>query len=162
MKAGIRTAVVAALRPAALAAAVLALLAGILGMHVLTAGHSAHATPASTAAKHAGHAGAAHDGDAHPRAGDHAVGHSHDGHTGQGAQPAAGSFTASGSCSSGCPGAEEAGAACVPLVPAGSPAVAPPPATSAAPLYLAAGARSTAYNYIPSGPTPCELSISRT
>jgi len=162
MKAGIRTAVVAALRPAALAAAVLSLLAGILGMHVLTAGHAAHATPASTVAAHAGHAGAAHDGDARPQAGDPAVGHSHDGHPGQAAQPMDESFTASGSCSSGCPGAEEAGAACIPLVPAGSPAVATPPATSAAPLYLAAAARCTAYNYIPSGPTPCELSISRT
>lgn len=167
----------AAFLRAGLLAAVLAVIAGILGMHVMTANHSSHA----------GHADVAHlAGDAaveHPaghsaaHTAGHAVGHGAVGHSdggpadsgssvdGQAAsQPDAGtSFTASASCSSGCPGVQQSGTSCIPSAKAGSLAVVPPPAAPAAAAEPAASALgAVGYSFTPSSPTPCELSISRT
>ncbi|WP_411374192.1 DUF6153 family protein [Arthrobacter sp. MPF02] len=115
----------AALLRTGLLSAVLALVAGILGMHVMTPDHSVHG----------GHTAAAHGV----------------------------SFRAPDSCSSGCPGAEEAGASCIPLAKTGLLAAVPPPAAAAASLEPGRGIRGAAgYSYVPPGPTPCELSISRT
>ncbi|TLM84479.1 hypothetical protein FDW83_07095 [Pseudarthrobacter sp. NamE2] len=161
----------AALLRAGLLAAVLAVVAGILGMHVMTADHSAHGGHTAAAAQAvAGHGVTGHGvtglGVSGHDAGYPAVGHSLEALA---AHPAAYgethgmSFAAADSCSSGCPGAEETGASCIPLGKTGSLAAVPPPATASASLEAAAGTRSAAgYSYVPSGPTPCELSISRT
>ncbi len=149
----------AALLRAGLLAAVLAIVAGIFGMHVMTADHGSHASPST-------HAGPAHADAVHP-AGDSAVGHPAGGHT-PAAHPAAQaeaavSFTPAQSCSSGCPGAQEAGASCIPSAKAGSLAVIPPATGPAVHSGQATGTASSAdYSYVPSSPTPCELSISRT
>ena len=150
----------AAVFRAGLLAAVLAIVAGIFGMHVMTADHSSHAAPADVGHP-AGHTAVGH------LAGDTAVGHPASGHGAAGhaaTQPGQGaSFTASESCSSGCPGVQAAGASCIPSAKAGSLAVVPPPATPGAPLEPAASTRSAVgYSFTPSSPTPCELSISRT
>ena len=154
----------AALLRAGLVAAVLAIMAGILGMHVMTAAHSSHSLP-----------GGAPFGQAaggHP-AGHAAVGHSdgqiHGAHSaGPHAAPAAiavedASFTAPGSCGSACPGIQESGTSCIPLSKTGSLAVFPPPTSLAVEPVPAADARPAgSYSYIRSGPTPGSLSISRT
>ncbi|WP_258803215.1 DUF6153 family protein [Pseudarthrobacter sp. NS4] len=128
-----------------LLAVVLAIAAGILGMHVLTGDHSAHGAGSHVP----GHAAVGHP------PGDHAHPATH--------HAAEESFTASGSCGSGCPGVHDAGVSCIPSAKAGALAVFPPQATAAAQLALEAGTRPpAAYSYIPTSPTPCELSISRT
>lgn len=159
----------AAILRAALVAAVLAIMAGILGMHVMTANHSSHAGHAGTVTTQTAHA---------------AVGHSHAGHTAghtavvlsdgvlsdggdrtaTGSLPGTGaSFTASESCGSGCPDAREAGASCIPMGKTGSLSAVPPPAGLATHVEPGMHTRAaTSYSYVPSGPTPCELSISRT
>ena len=163
----------AAFLRAGLLAAVMAIVAGIFGMHVMTADHSSHAAHAevSRTAGDAGvgHAPVAHTAEGHAAvghtAGHAAVGHSATGHpaSAAGAAGAGASFTASESCSAGCPDMREAGASCTPLAKAGSLAAVPPPARHTALLAPAASARgATGYSFIPPSPTPCELSISRT
>ncbi|PNI07272.1 hypothetical protein CXX84_16965 [Arthrobacter sp. AFG7.2] len=152
----------AALLRAGLLAAVFAIVAGIFGMHVMTADHSSHASSVAHAgaAQQAGDAAVGHSG------GHDAVGHS-DGHAAVG-HPAspddAGAATAAWeSCSAGCPGAQEAGSSCIPSAQAGSLAVIPPQAGPAVHPGPAPGTSGAAgYSYFPSSPTPCELSISRT
>lgn len=168
----------AAILRAALVAAVLAIMAGILGMHVMTANHSSHAGHAGTVTAPAAH------GAGGQSAGDTVVGHSHAGHTAghtavvlsdgvlsdggdrtaTGSLPGTGaSFTASESCGSGCPDAREAGASCIPMGKTGSLSAVPPPAGLATHVEPGMHTRAaTSYSYVPSGPTPCELSISRT
>jgi hypothetical protein len=149
----------AALLRAGLLAAVLAIVAGIFGMHVMTAHHSSPAAHAAVEHSHAGHAAGGQS------AGDAAVGHSHArqapgsaaGHTAVSA-----AFSAAESCSSGCPGAQEAGAPCVPLAKTASLAVVPPQGGTAQPAPAANTGDAAGYSFIPSSPTPCELSISRT
>ena len=94
-------------RPAALRAAVgrawllagvLALIAGLLGMHVMTSGHASHGAPA-------GQAAVAHS------AGSAQAGHSH------GATDMPELSTAA--CGDSCPGAQEAGVPCIPTAPSG-------------------------------------------
>lgn len=112
---------------AGLLAAVLALIAGILGMHVVTAGQTGHP---------AGHS---------------AVVLSDPGHA-----------ATAESCGQACPEAHEAGTSCTPSAAGGSP-VLPPAGATAKRLDPAVPSRlASAYPYVPSGPTPCELSISRT
>ena len=132
------------LRRAALLAGVLAVIAGIFGMHVMTASHASHAGAGHT------HASTAHSSTAHASG----LGH-----------PAAGAvvvLSAGGVCAETCPGAEEAGASCVPSAAAGSFSVVAPPAPVMQQGPAGAAVTSAGYSYIPSGPTPCELSISRT
>lgn len=140
-------AVASLLRKAWLLAATLAVIAGLLGMHVLTSGHAAHGAPA-------GHAAVAHSA---------AGGHS--GHAGVNSAVSAVETPslASAICGGSCPGAQEAGAPCVPSAPSGPVTLAPPQAAQAAvPLLPAAVSGGSAYGYVRPGPTPCELSISRT
>lgn len=128
----------AALLRAGLLAAVLAIVAGIFGMHVMAA-HSSHAGHPAVAHSHTG------DTAGHP------AGHA-----------AVANFSAAESCSSGCPGAQEAGAPCIPLAKTASLAVVPPQAGTAGPAPTATARGVVGYSYIPSSPTPCDLSISRT
>jgi hypothetical protein len=150
-------------RRAGLAAAVLAIVAGILGMHVLTAGYSGHAG-------HGGHAVAGEPvaqailGSAHAR---HAhAGHAEAGHpAGHAAVVPSTSGTSGGSdtCAPSCPDAREAGPSCTPLAAAGSLAALPPAALPGARPETPAVSRGDAgYAYIVPSPSPCELSISRT
>ena len=184
----------AALLRAGLLAAVLAIVAGIFGMHVMTA-HSSHAGHAAVVQPQAAQPAAAQLPGGHP-AGDAAVEHSLSGGTAgdTGGHPAVGhlaghpavehpaveqgsgqahgaaagyqaaraTFSAAESCSSGCPGAQEAGAPCIPLAKTASLAVVPPQAGTAGPAPTAIARGAVGYSYIPASPTPCDLSISRT
>ena len=132
------------LRRAALFAGVLAVIAGIFGMHVMTASHASHAGAGHTPASFA-HSSTAHSsGLGHPAAGAVVV------------------LSAGGVCAETCPGAEEAGASCVPSAAAGSFSVVAPPAPVMHQGPAGAAVTAAGYSYLPSGPTPCELSISRT
>ncbi|HEU4666996.1 MAG TPA: hypothetical protein VFS79_04965 [Arthrobacter sp.] len=167
----------AALLRAGLLAAVLAIVAGIFGMHVMTADHSSHTGHAGTVkAQSAYPAGGQPAGDA--AVGDAAVGRSHAGHAaghtavvhpdaGQafasaGYQAVSAPFSAAESCGSGCPGAQEAGAPCIPLAKTASLALVPPQAGTAGPVPAGNTGEAVGYSFIPPSPTPCELSISRT
>jgi len=137
-------AVAALLHRAWLFAAALTVIAGLLGMHVMTSGHASHGAPA-------GHTVVAHS-----------AGAAHAGHT-PGASATDRQGLAPSVCGDSCPGAQESGAPCIPTAPSGPVTVAPPQATQAAlPLLPAAGHAGAAYAYLPPSPTPCELSISRT
>ena len=135
----------------ALPALILAVIAGILGMHVITGNHAAHtlgaaAAPSSVAAP--------------------ATGHSHGGQTHDGHGPAVLSVpdATADSCTSGFAGHEPVGAACTPLAKAGSLA-APPPGSTGQPAdaRITSGlAALRSYTYLPTGPSPGDLSISRT
>lgn len=149
---------------AGLAAAVLAIVAGILGMHVLTAGHSGHAG-------HGGHAvagepvaqatsGSAHSGHAHAG---HAAGHAAVVLSTAEMPGMTGMSGGGDTCAPSCPDAREAGPSCTPLAAAGSLAALPPAALPGARPETAAVSRGDAgYAYIVPSPSPCELSISRT
>lgn len=170
-------AVASFLRAAWLLAATLAVIAGLLGMHVLTAGHASHGPVAQGMDTHsaASHSMASHSADS-PAAptGAAAVVHSavgdHPGHAGHAAAPASTApastdppALAPGTCGNSCPGAQESGAPCVPSVPGGPVTVLPPQATLAVlPLLPAAGNPGSSYGYLPPSPSPCDLSISRT
>lgn len=142
----------AALLRAGLLAAVLAIVAGIFGMHVMTA-HSSHAGHAAV-----GHL-AGHPAVEHPAV-EQGSGQAHGAAAGY--QAASATFSAAESCSSGCPGAQEAGAPCIPLAKTASLAVVPPQAGTAGPAPTAIARGAVGYSYIPASPTPCDLSISRT
>lgn len=155
-------ALVSLLRAAWLLAGTLALIAGILGMHVLTSSHASHAAAsAGHAAASAGHVPASPG----HLAGDTAAAHSAAGHTGHGqAVPAAETpDPAPAACGDTCPGVHESGAPCIPSAP-NSPVTLYPPQAAPAPVPAQPGHGSpaAAYSYSPPGPTPCELSISRT
>ncbi|MEW1806598.1 hypothetical protein [Pseudarthrobacter sp. NPDC080039] len=137
-------AVAALLHRAWLFAAALTVIAGLLGMHVMTSGHASHGAPAghTVVAHSAGAAHALHT----PRASATDM---------QGLAPAV--------CGDSCPGAQESGAPCIPTAPSGPITVAPPQATQAAlPLLPSTGNAGSAYGYLQPSPTPCALSISRT
>ena len=157
-------AVASLLRRAWLFAATLAVIAGLLGMHVLTSGHASHGS-ASPGVHPAGHTAVAHS----------AAG----GHAGQHPDAAlaapdlaapdlvapyhAAPDLAATACGDSCPGAQESGAPCVPSAPSGPAAITPPQASLAVLPLLPAEARAgSAYDYVPPSPTPCDLSISRT
>lgn len=156
-------AVASFLRAAWLLAATLAVIAGLLGMHVLTAGHASHGPVAQGMDTHGAvsHSAAPTGAAAvvHSAVGDHP------GHAGHAAAPASTDppALAPGTCGNSCPGAQESGAPCVPSVPGGSVTVLPPQATLAVlPLLPAAGNPGSSYGYLPPSPSPCDLSISRT
>lgn len=165
-----------AFRQAGLIGALLALVAGILGMHVMTADHSAHGTGSAghvvSAASGGGPLGGAPaapgEHSAHP-AGHAAVGHLPHGTSGDrhlepdshAGAPAV--LTGAESCGGSCPGADEQGTSCTPSAQAGSLTVLPPRTGLAIHPAPAAGIQAgTATARVPSTPTPCELSISRT
>ena len=137
------------LRHAWLLAATLAVITGLLGMHVLTSGHGSHGSVSGGAI--AGHPAVAHSaGDGHAmHAGHHATG------------PDA-PVLESAACGGSCPGAQKPGAPCVPTAPGGPVSVSPPPASLTALPALAAVGNTPGYSYLPPCLTPCDLSISRT
>lgn len=130
---------------AAVMAVVLAVMAGILGMHVMTAAHSAHTSHAALQAA-----------DSSPAADMH--GSAHRGHA-----TATPPSRAMESCFGSCPEMQDAGPMCVLLAKTASLTVFPPDGTAHVEPSHAAGASPAAlYSYIPTSPTPCDLSISRT
>ncbi|MBD1538897.1 hypothetical protein HC749_12035 [Arthrobacter sp. S13_S34] len=152
----------AAFLRAGLLAVVMAVVAGIFGMHVMTADHSSHAAHADVALA-AGDSAVGHTPGGHSAAEHTAVGHSHAGHAATLTDAVGAAFTASASCSAGCPDVREEGASCTPLAKTGSLAAVPPPASPTALLAPVFGTHGAAgYSFVPPSPTPCDLSISRT
>jgi hypothetical protein len=135
---------VAILRRAALLAGLLAVIAGFLGMHILSGSHSLHAQASAHTAGHP------------------AVHTSHD---------ADGTFSQaydevppSCACQGGCAEMPAVHVACTPS-PAGASLSAPQPGTTlleAQPWTTARTDRLSGYAYLPGTPTPRDLSISRT
>lgn len=153
-----RSRVRAFLRRGSVLAAVMAVLAGILGMHVLTGDHSAHSLPTIAATVAASGQGEL-PVDGH--AGHHTL-------VAASIQEASAAGSMGGACaeqySGGCPGMEAVTVSCVPSPGSGSLA-APLPGTAvfdAVPQAWMAGALRRVYPYLRSGPSPGELSISRT
>lgn len=131
-----------------LLAGVLAVIAGLFGMHVMTGGHASHAVSAHGGAT--GHLAAADDGGRQPGGTAHPGG------------DAVVVLSAGALCGEACPGAEEAGAQCIPSASAGALTMLAPPAPAAGLAPPGFDVAPPAYSYVPTGPTPCELSISRT
>ncbi|GGH90786.1 hypothetical protein ACFFGR_19945 [Arthrobacter liuii] len=151
-------AVASLLRMAWLLAGTLAVIAGLLGMHVMASSHASHGAVQHGSVSFGAPAG--HTAVAHSAAGDHAGGHA--GHL-----PAASAMDAPAlapaGCGDTCPGAKESGAPCIPSAPSGPVTVVPPQATlETLPELRAGGSPADAYDYLPPSPTPCDLSISRT
>ena len=117
------------LREASLLAAVFALIAGILGMHVMTGTHSAHATAAATHSQHASAEVSAHC-----------------------------------SCAGDCGDQHAASLTCTPSLAAGVLAAPAPDTITVLPATLqpADFTSASVWQYRPAGPSPGDLSISRT
>ncbi len=148
-------AVASLLRRAWLLAATLAVIAGLLGMHVLTSGHASHRMGLQGMVSH---------GAASPEAAAH---QSHSvvpsaGHTAVAPDALDVPALASTACGGSCPGAQESGAPCVPSAPSGPVTISPPQASLAVLPAPAVSSTAERYGYLPPGPTPCDLSISRT
>lgn len=147
---------------------VLAVIAGIFGMHVMTGSHAAHTSAGHAVVGHAASPSYAVTGDAHAShsaAGHAAAADDGGGQPGGPAHPggdAAVVLAANGVCAETCPGAEEPGASCVPSPNSGTLAVIAPPSAAVEQPRAWTATAGSGYSYIPSGPTPCELSISRT
>lgn len=155
---------------AVLLAGILAIVAGILGMHTLTGNHAAHtlgagAPPSYATAAPTGHGPSAHSGhgpSAHNGHGSGAHSHSAPSSVVRG-EPAA--YGASAVACSGTLGSTESPAvACTPLAKAGS-LVAPEPGSAGqlADARVSSGVGTMRfYACLPDGPSPGDLSISRT
>lgn len=161
MTASRRNVASAFLHRAVLLAGILAVLAGILGMHVLTGTHTMHSPAALTAA-----AGAA---TVHTEP---AAGHGHPAYgvadtsspDRTGGQIAASSSAEECSCSDSCAGMHTMTVSCTPSAKTGSLSV-PQPGTAVFGIISntrAPGAVSHSCSYLPDSPSPGELSISRT
>ncbi|MFJ4171457.1 DUF6153 family protein [Paenarthrobacter sp. NPDC089714] len=118
------------LRTAGLLSAVFALIAGILGMHVMTGTHSLHATAAAPHTAHAVEAPSA----------EHC------------------------SCATACTDQHVNNVSCTPTVATGALAAPAPDNSTALPARLqpVAFASAKVWQYRPDGPSPGDLSISRT
>lgn len=140
---------------AGLLAAVLALIAGILGMHVMTGSHSAHAATTAPGAPTSA-AGTGHTDHA-PTAAEIAVVQD-PGVVGDAVSPA------QCSCSGNCSSQHAMAASCIPSVaPAGLTAPLPDNTVSiTVPSPNSAAASRVPWSYRPGSPSPGELSISRT
>jgi hypothetical protein len=146
---------VAFLRRMSLLAALLAIIAGLFGMHVLVGSHGVHGPVVSSAAA------------------DSPVGNPQTtaatGHSGHGTAPApvaksTGNQPPSCSCQGSCGEVSAAHATCVPA-PGGTSLAAPPPGTVPFDGPDLSGGRFQAvaeYPYLPGSPSPGDLSISRT
>jgi hypothetical protein len=158
MTAAAKRLAMAFLRRAGGFAAVLAVIAGILGMHVMTGNHSMHSPAAMTAAT----AGAVHaESPADSHSGYYQASGTHSTHQASGQDLAVAS---SGPCSDGCTGMQTMTTSCTPSAKTGS-LTAPLPGTTvfgAVPAGLLSGGLPGVYSYLPGGPSPGELSISRT
>lgn len=152
------------LRRAGLLPGLLAVIAGIVGMHVLTGPHTMHIAGSSAAAQthhvatdrmateNAGHGG--HD--SHPDARTVIAGGITPNHPG----PTPGTF----SCIGGDPCARMSamGGSCIPSGSTGSLAAPPPATVSFAADTQACEAAVSRYAYLPESPSPGDLCISRT
>ncbi|MBT2521160.1 hypothetical protein [Arthrobacter sp. ISL-28] len=150
------------LHRAGLLAGILAVLAGILGMHVMTGSHSMHSPTALTAAAGAATVPAesttAHGHTAHGPADTSSAQLSSSGHT------AASVAVEQCSCSDNCTSMHTMTVSCTPSAKTGSLS-APLPGTAVLGIISnarAPGAVSHSYSYRPGSPSPGELSISRT
>lgn len=127
-------------------------------MHVMTGGHAAHGSgfANSTVSSHPS-TGTVSTGAAA------AVGHSHQ-HTEPLAGHAEKPSAAAGSCGGSCHSMVTSAASCTPSAKTGTLTVFPPPAGGVIvhPDPHWSGHPARIYPYRPPGPTPCELSISRT
>ena len=151
-------AAIAFLRRAGLLTAVLALIAGIFGMHVMTATHAMH-SPAAAAATVSAH----HDSSPAGDAGELPAGPSSapDVHA---AQDEAGARSVQCTDSNNCTSMQSMTAACTPSAKTGSLA-APLPGTGIIARNPTAATQSTIsalWSYLPGSPSPGELCISRT
>lgn len=149
-----------------LLAGILAVIAGLLGMHVLTAGHASHGSGSHGLDSHSPvtHSPLSPSGGAPSGPGAVApAGHVAVGHSARGDHADGVAMAAAATCGSPCPLAREPGAQCIPSAPSAPQTGHPPQATLAGlpPLRTVTGPGS-AYGYLPPSPTPCELSISRT
>lgn len=148
---------IAFLRRAGLFTAVLALIAGIFGMHVMTATHAMH-SPATAAATVSDH-----DSSAAGHTAEHPPGpfSAPDVHA---AQDEAGARTVQCTDSNNCTSMQSMTAACTPSTKTGSLA-APLPGSGIVASSPNAGTHSTIssrWSYLPGSPSPGELCISRT
>lgn len=158
-----RTVAGSALLTASLLAAVLAIIAGILGMHVMTGTHSAHSSAMVSAGMP--------DTTGHAPSESEASGHA--GHLGSSPERAAfqelsvstgEASSAQCSCSGNCSSSHSMSASCIPTVATGGLAV-PVPDDSVSITGQSAASTITArvpWSHRPSSPSPGELSISRT
>ena len=158
MTAPAHAAAIAFLRRAGLITAVLALMAGIFGMHVMTATHAMHApaTAAATVSTHHGSSPAGHTGERPD--GPSSAPHVH------AAQVEAGARTVQCTDSNHCTSTQSMTAACTPSAKKGSLA-APLPGIGIIARNANAGTQSTIstlWSYLPGSPSPGELCISRT
>lgn len=161
MNAAARRRLAAPMGRAGLLAGILAIVAGILGMHVLTGNHAAHTLGAVAPPSYAT---ATPGGQAH-------MTHAHGAHSGmvQGNRSVVrgepGAYGASAAACSGSLGSAELPAAgCTPLAKAGSLS-APEPGSvgQLAEARISSGVETMRfYPYLPDGPSPGDLSISRT
>lgn len=159
MNAAARRRLAAPMGRAGLLAGILAIVAGILGMHVLTGNHAAHtlgavAPPSYATATPGGqaHMTHAHGGHSHS-APSRVVQHEH------------GAYGASAAACSGSLGSTESPAvACTPLAKAGSLSAPEPGSVGQLPdARVSSGVETMRfYPYLPDGPSPGDLSISRT
>lgn len=141
------------LHRAGLFAAVLAIIAGIFGMHVMTGTHAMHVASFTAVTAHAASSG--HHGGHQAKDRDQAA---------PGAQDTARVHAENCSDPGGCASMQTMTAACTPSAKTGS-LTAPLPGTAvfAFGSNTTADARATEYwSYLPDGPSPGELSISRT
>ncbi|MEO5318868.1 hypothetical protein PV761_09840 [Arthrobacter sp. CC3] len=145
------------LRRAGLVAAVLAIIAGIFGMHVLTGTHAMHSPASATPAADAHTTEASPDHTGHPAESGTVPDHASAG------QNMAGVAVEQCSESGDCTSMQAMTTACTPSAKTASMA-APPPGTNVLgnSNNTAAGAVTGQWSYLPGSPSPCELSISRT
>jgi hypothetical protein len=156
--------VAAFLHRANLFAAVLAIMAGIFGMHVMTGTHSMHSPDAAIATTAtAAAAGMVHAGPSGGHTGHQTPGTSSDAQV-SGGQDAGGASVEQCPDTGGCPGMQAMTAACIPSANTGS-LTAPLPGTAVLAVNNNSGALLVGagrWSYLPGSPSPGELCISRT
>lgn len=155
MTASAKARATAFLRHAGLFAAVLAVIAGIFGMHVITGTHAMHSPAATAGTAHAAPSG--HNGG-------HVAPETVRDHLASGVQDTASVEAEKYSDSGGCASMQTMTAACIPSAKTGS-LTAPLPGTAVFAIGSKTGDAAKAtecWSYRPDSPTAGELSISRT
>ncbi|MEJ1178598.1 MULTISPECIES: hypothetical protein [unclassified Pseudarthrobacter] len=147
---------------AVLLAGILAIVAGILGMHTLTGNHAAHTLGAGAPPSYATAAPTGHGPSAHNGHGSGAHSHSAPSSVVRGEPAAYGASAVA--CSDTLGSTESPAVACTPLAKAGSlSAPEPGSAGQLADARVRSGVGTMRfYPYLPDGPSPGDLSISRT
>jgi hypothetical protein len=155
MTATVKSRATAFLRHAGLLATVLAVIAGIFGMHVITGTHAMHSPAATAGTAHAAPSG---------HHGSHQAPETLRDYQAPGVQDTASVQAENCSGSGGCASMQTMTAACTPSAKTGS-LTAPLPGTAVFAIGSKTGDAATAtesWPYLPDSPTPGELSISRT